>query len=113
MKCKTCIPYMNHNSYHVFFTNLANPLKIGIILSLKISEKNVTEISKDLGVEQSKISHALSSLKSCHIVEMKVRGKERVYSLNKNTIIPMLDIINKHADANCTEECCALKNKKE
>jgi ArsR family transcriptional regulator len=103
---------MNHNSYHVFFTNLANPLKIGIILGLKEKEKNVTEISKELGVEQSKVSHALSALKSCHIVDMKQRGKERVYSLNDETIVPMLRLIDKHANANCTEECCALKKQK-
>jgi len=112
MKCKSCIPFMNHNSYHVFFTNFANPLKVGIILSLKNGEKNVTEISQDLQVEQSKISHALSALKRCHIAEMKVRGKERIYSLNKNTIIPMLEIINKHANMNCKDECCALNKTK-
>ena len=38
-KC-SCNPYMNHNSYHVFFTNLANPLKIGIILELRKGDKN-------------------------------------------------------------------------
>lgn len=99
-------PYFNHNSYNVFFTNLANPLRIGIILSLRIKEKNVGELVKDLGVEQSKISHALQSLKTCNIVKMKQKGKERVYSLNKDTIIPMLELIDKHAYVHCKCTSC-------
>ena len=98
----------SHNSqnYNIFFTNLANPLKIGIILSLRESGKSVSEITKELNVEQSKVSHALQSLKSCNIVAMKQNGKSRVYSLNKNTIIPMLALIDKHASTYCNCESC-------
>lgn len=103
-------PFLNHNSYHVFFTNLANPLKIGIILSLIDNEKNVTQISKELAIEQSKISHALASLKKCNIVNVNQKGKERVYSLNKKTIIPMLEIINKHANQYCKCKCSLKEN---
>lgn len=101
----SCNPYMNHNSYHVFFTNLANPLKIGIILELRKGDKNVTDLVKELKVEQSKISHALTSLKNCNIVDVKKRGKERVYSLSKDTILPMLNLIDKHAHIHCKDKC--------
>ncbi|VVB83856.1 Bacterial regulatory protein, arsR family [uncultured archaeon] len=99
-------PYFNHNNYNIFFTNLANPLKIGIILSLRVKEKNVSELVEDLEVEQSKISHALQSLKSCNIVNMKQKGKERVYSLNKDTILPILELIDKHAAIHCKCSSC-------
>jgi DNA-binding transcriptional ArsR family regulator len=99
-------PYFNHNSYNIFFTNLANPLKIGIILSLRVKEKSVTELVKDLKVEQSKLSHALQSLKACNIVNVKQDGKERVYSLNKDTILPMLELIDKHASIHCNCKSC-------
>jgi ArsR family transcriptional regulator, lead/cadmium/zinc/bismuth-responsive transcriptional repressor len=99
-------PYFNHQSYNIFFTNLANPLKIGIILTLRKGGKNVGEIAKELNVEQSKISHALKSLKSCNIVNMKQKGKERIYSLNKDTIIPMLALIDKHASLHCNCSSC-------
>ena len=106
-------PFLNHQSYNIFFSNLANPLKIGIVLSLREKEKNVTEIKKDLNVEQSKISHALQSLKNCDIVYVEQRGKERVYSLNKDTIVPMLDLINKHANVHCKNKSCMFNcNKK-
>jgi len=96
---------MSNSTYHIFFTNLANPLKIKIIISLKDKEKNVNELSKDLKVEQSKISHALASLRCCNIVEVKQKGKERIYSLNKKTIVPMLKLIDKHAKTFCSGNC--------
>jgi DNA-binding transcriptional ArsR family regulator len=85
--------------------NLANPLRIKIIEALRIKGKNVTEISKELKVEQSKVSHALSSLRSCNIVEVKQKGKQRVYSLNKKTIVPILKLIDKHATTYCSGDC--------
>ena len=103
-------PYLNHKSYHVFFTNLANALKIGIILSLRQKEKNVGEIVKDLAVEQSKISHALGSLKACNIVKVRQKGKQRIYYLNKDTIVPMLNLIDKHARIHCNN-CCVVNKK--
>jgi DNA-binding transcriptional ArsR family regulator len=95
----------SQNTYHVFFTNLANPLKINIILSLKKKEKSVTELSKELKVEQSKISHALASLRCCNIVKVKQKGKQRIYGLNKQTIVPMLKLIDKHAKTVCKGIC--------
>jgi len=104
-------PFLNHKSYNIFFSNLANPLKIGIILSLREKAKNVTEIVKDLGVEQSKVSHALKSLKECKIVDMKQKGKERIYSLNEDTIVPILKLIDKHASIHCKGKCCYINKK--
>lgn len=99
---------MRESPYHDFFNNMANPLKMEIVLELNKSEKNVSQITKALKEEQSKISHALSSLKSCKIVEVKQKGKERVYYLNKDTVVPILKILNHHSKRNCTE--CALCN---
>jgi DNA-binding transcriptional ArsR family regulator len=101
---------MKNNTYHLFFTNLSNKLRIEIIESLKEKEKNVTQLTKDLKVEQSKISHALSNLKSCKIVESKKKGKERIYYLNKKTIIPILKLIDKHAKEFCKGKCTNCNN---
>jgi len=98
-------------TYHIFFTNLANPLKINIITNLRKKEKNVTELSKELNIEQSKVSHALSSLKCCNIVNVKQKGKSRIYSLNKKTIIPMLNLIDKHSKTFCKGICSCKKLK--
>lgn len=98
---------MKSNTYHVFFGNLSNPLRIEIISSLKEKEKSVMELVEDLNVEQSKISHALVSLRNCNIVQVKQKGKRRIYSLNKMTIVPMLKLIDKHAKSFCYGKCSA------
>ena len=100
-----------YNKYYLFFGNLANPLRIEIITCLKEKDMNVGEISKKIGVEQSKLSHALSNLRECNIVNVKQKGKERVYSLNRKTILPMLKIIDNHAQINCKGNCAICKIK--
>jgi DNA-binding transcriptional ArsR family regulator len=90
-------------NYHRFFSNLANPLKIEIISELRKGKKNVGKLKESLKVEQSKISHALASLRECNIVNVEQKGKQRVYSLNKKTILPMLKLIDKHASTQCKE----------
>ena len=94
------------SGYHTFFTNLANPLKIEIVLFLKNGSKSVNQICDELGVEQSKISHALACLKGCKIVISEQKGKQRVYSLNKKTIVPMLKILDKHSMSFCDKKSC-------
>lgn len=101
---------MNNSAYHVFFTNLANPLKIEIISALKEKGSSVGELSEKLKVEQSKISHALALLKKCKIVNVEQDGKKRIYSLNKETIIPMLKLIDLHSKSFCQcKECKGCK----
>jgi len=75
-------------------------------LSLKEKEKSVSELCDELKVEQSKVSHALSCLKGCKIVNSKQKGKQRIYSLNKKTIVPMLKILDKHSMDFCGKENC-------
>lgn len=96
----------NFSTYHVFFRNLANPLKIKIISVLKDKECSVNDLSYELGFEQSKISHALALLRNCNIVKSEKKGKERIYSLNKKTIIPLLKMIDEHSSSFCKcKEC--------
>ena len=92
---------MKCDAYHIFFKNLANPIKTGIISSLQKSPKSVTELIKELKIEQSKLSHALANLRFCNLVNCKQKGKQRIYSLNKKTIIPILKSIDKHRDNYC------------
>ena len=87
---------MNSNTYHIFFSKLANPLRIDIVTSLEGGAKSVMELSEKLGVEQSKLSHALKELRGCNIVGVEQKGKKRIYSLSK-TIIPILKLINCHS----------------
>ena len=92
---------MKCNTYHIFFKNLANPLKVNIISALKKKGSSVSDLAKELKEEQSKVSHALASLNHCNIVESVQKGKQRIYSLNKKTILPLLKLIDKHKCQHC------------
>lgn len=99
---------MEKNKYYIFFGNLANPLRIEILTQLKKRPSSVLELAKTLKVEQSKLSHALTSLRHCSIVIVKQQGKKRIYELNKETILPMLEIIDRHENKFC-KECRAIR----
>ena len=96
---------MTYRTYHVFFRNLSNELKVRIVAELKKKDLCVNNLREKLNVEQSKLSHALASLKSCGIVNSMVDGKKRVYSLNKKTVLPILNIIDRHGKEFCKGNC--------
>jgi DNA-binding transcriptional ArsR family regulator len=103
---------MKSSTYHIFFRNLATPLRVEIIAGLKDKDKTVTELCREIKVEQSKLSHALANLRACNIVHVKQKGKERIYSLNKKTILPILKLIDKHSKLNCSGNCafCTIQH---
>ncbi|HLD54835.1 MAG TPA: winged helix-turn-helix domain-containing protein [Candidatus Nanoarchaeia archaeon] len=86
---------------YLFFETLGTKLKVDIITKLKEKSLSVTELSKQLNQERSKVSHALKSLFECGFIEVKNNGRERIYSLNKDTIIPLLNIVEKHVKKYC------------
>ncbi|MEK6936236.1 MAG: metalloregulator ArsR/SmtB family transcription factor [Nanoarchaeota archaeon] len=91
---------MNNKTYNIFFSKLANPLRIKIISSLDNKDKSVNELVKELKIEQSKLSHALGELKECNIVNVEQKGKQRIYSLSP-TIVPILRLIEYHSKGYC------------
>jgi DNA-binding transcriptional ArsR family regulator len=100
---------MKTSAYYPFFKKLANPLRIAIVASLAKKEKTVGQLSKEIGVEQSKLSHALHELSGCFIVKARKEGKKRIYSLSK-TVLPILNLINMHSQKCC--KCCIYTRKK-
>ena len=94
------------NAYYRFFSNLANKTRFNIVMALNTQDAlSVTEIAQKIGEEQSNVSHQLKSLMNCNIITVEQDGKRRLYSLNKETILPILDIITKHVKQHC-KGCC-------
>ncbi len=93
---------MKYREYTRFLSTLSNEMRFAIIhLLLEEGSLNVTQICRKLGFEQSTVSHHLKDLSSCQYVFAKRKGKERVYSLNEETIVPLLKIIDKHVKKYC------------
>jgi DNA-binding transcriptional ArsR family regulator len=92
-------------SYERFFEVFANRTRLKIIESLLKSDKNVTEIYEDINEEQSTVSHNLRILFECNFITKQRQGKNIIYSINKETIRPMLEIVNKHVTKFCKNNC--------
>ena len=56
-------------------------------------------------MEQSRVSHNLQCLEKNGFVTVKQEGKQRIYSLNKDTIEPILKEIKKHINKHGLNSC--------
>ena len=100
------------NTYVQFFTSLSDPARLEIIKTLRESPKNVTQISEKLKFEQSRVSHNLRKLKELGFINVRPNGKERIYSIDKKTMEPLLKLIDKHVDTYYRHYCkCRGKDK--
>jgi predicted transcriptional regulator len=71
---------------------------MSIVDLLQTGPRTVTEICGDLGFEQSMVSHHLACLSFCGFVTHERNGKSKIYSLNSETIAPILKIVGKHLE---------------
>jgi DNA-binding transcriptional ArsR family regulator len=62
---------------------------------------NVTELATALGQEQSMISHNLKPLLECNLITIQKQGKQHIYTPNKETLSPIFDAIQNHAQKFC------------
>ncbi len=90
-----------YDAYKIFFGTLFSESRLKIINLLRKSNKNVSEIIKELKMEQTAVSHDLSRLKKCGFVSSEIKGKYRYYKINKKTIEPIMNLIDKHMIHNC------------
>ena len=94
------------SSYKRFFTTLGNENRLKIIHFLaQKGPQNVSQIVNGTKLEQSAVSHNLKRLLSCQFVHTKQNGKERIYSINKETIKPLLILMDKHVEKYCQGIC--------
>jgi DNA-binding transcriptional ArsR family regulator len=96
---------MKSRSYNDFFMNFASRSKFDIITALRKRPMNVTEITQQVKGEQSAVSHNLAHLTKCQILSVKREGKQRVYSINRDTVIPMLETVERHVKKHCLGRC--------
>jgi len=84
-----------------FFSTLANPTRLATLESLMDKPMNVTQLADTLGQEQSMISHNLRPLVQCRFVQVEKKGRERLYSINHETVDPLFKVIENHAVTFC------------
>lgn len=74
------------------FSALSNPNRIRIVEALITGEKNVGEITTELKIDQSLVSHHLKTLKDCGIVFSTRNGQNRTYGLRNSQFKEILEI---------------------
>ena len=84
-----------------FFSTLANPTRLAALENLMDKPMNVTQLADTLGQEQSMISHNLRPLVECQFVHVERKGRERLYSINHETVDPLFKVIENHAVNYC------------
>ena len=92
---------MIYKAYKLFFGTLISNHRLQIINELKKKPMNVSELINKLKLEQTVISHNLKRLKSCGFVNIEKKGKYRLYSLNNDTILPIMKNIDRHMGKFC------------
>jgi len=96
---------------YAFFKVLANPTRLAILEMLSKAPRSVTEIANTLKQEQSMISHNLEPLEQCRFVIPQKKKKERIYSLNRGTVEPLLKLCDLHAQKYCQTQGKCLTEK--
>jgi DNA-binding transcriptional ArsR family regulator len=86
--------------YH-FFTNLANPTRLAAIEQLMEKPQSVNELATTLKQEQSMISHNLKPLLECNLITIQKQGKKHIYTANQETLQPIFEAIQTHAQKFC------------
>ena len=72
------------------FKIFGDSTRIRILYDLMKGDKNVTEISEDLGMNQSAISHQLKILKDNNLVGNRREGKTMIYFLSDDHVYQIL-----------------------
>ncbi len=73
-----------------FFKVFADPTRVSILKTLLDGEHCVCELSEELGLNQSAVSHQLRTLKQARLVASRRDGKSIYYSLNDGHIEKIL-----------------------
>ncbi|OIO80137.1 hypothetical protein AUJ84_04450 [Candidatus Pacearchaeota archaeon CG1_02_32_132] len=88
--------YHMDNLHRLFFKAFSNKTRLEIIQLLRKKPLKVMEICEKTGFEQSRVSHNLRCLEHCGFVKVTPNGNFRNYSLDEETIIPIVDLFDKH-----------------
>ena len=104
-----------NEAYYLFFSTLANRTRLAIIDVLREGPKNISDISKALEQSESTIAYNLNRLEHFVFLLSDGSGKEKVYSLNKEIVEPLAELLTFHTNKYCPglKSCISLEQLKE
>lgn len=107
-------PFSNE-AYYLLFSALANRTRLAIIDDLKDGAKTMLEISKAIDQKEAIVIQNLKALEGCVIVTKHQSGDDTLYSLNKEIIEPLSEILSFHVNKYCPgmEKCIPTQKLRE
>lgn|GEM_PF-3077765 len=73
---------------------LSHPARRALLQALRRGECDVANLSAGSGLDQPTASKSLATLRSAGLVQVRVDGRRRCYSLNHEEIVtPLLDLL--------------------
>lgn len=97
-----------------FFSALSDETRLSILYTLKENGSMcVNDICRATGKDQSLISHHMSCLRNCGLVNTEKNGKFVVYSIKNALISKILDLADRHVTEMFESilSCEVVKNK--
>lgn len=71
------------------FKALSDPTRIRIINILMDGERNVQQITEQVGMTQSAVSHQLGLMRAIHLVRSRRDGRQIFYSLDDQHVVDL------------------------
>jgi len=90
-----------YDAYKLFFGTLTSENRLRIVNLLRNGPCCVSDLQHQLKVEQTLLSHDLHRMRRCGFVAVEAKGKYRYYTLNKKTIRPLMELIDRHMKEHC------------
>ncbi len=73
---------------------LAHETRLCVLIHLaQTKEKSVSDLMKEVGCEQSLLSHHLTDLRAKGILNSRRDGQRNLYSINNDQIIPLIECL--------------------
>lgn len=97
----------SNEAYYLFFSTLASRTNLAIIDVLRKKPKSVSQISKELNQQKTVILHHVKQLEHSAVIRSEESKVEQLYSLNKEIIEPLYEILEFYASKYCPglKEC--------
>jgi predicted transcriptional regulator len=97
----------SNEAYYQLFSSLASRTSLRIIEILKKEPKSIVEIANELNEKEKNIAKRIEELEHCAIIRSDKSEKARQYSLNKEIIEPLSEILEFHTSKYCPglKEC--------
>ena len=96
---------MLSDAHRQFLKTLGNPGRVEVMLLLLTRPLNVTDLAHKSGWPRAP-SHHLKRLRLCSFVTAARNGKERMYSVNEETVGPLFRLMDRHVRKYCRRLCC-------